>query len=617
MANGKEVIIDDHFREIELGIYDKQKGSKIFEDLGISYLKFKTKIGGGESHGDVMDRMMRGIYDLEEKYTNKKILIVTHGAPIRMVTAGASLLTEEEVIKDELSNDTKLYPRNAELRKLDIKFVPRDETGKINLHRPYIDDVIILSSNGKEMKRVEYVFDCWFESGSMPYGQFHYPFENKDLFEKNFPADFIAEGLDQTRGWFYSLLNLSVGLFEKSAYKNVIVNGLLLAADGEKMSKSKNNYTDPMVLAEKFGADAFRYSLLSSPVMCAENIPFSDANVEEVYKKLISKLENVFSFFEMVREEENMQKVFGVDKKDITNAMDVWILVRLNEVLLSTTKSMHKYRLDTATRPFEKFIDDLSTWWLRRSRERLKGEYGETEEDKQNNKITSQYVLYLVLHDFSRIIAPFMPFIAERIYQGVNIGNEKKRESVHLESWPGEFMKVDAEILKEMDRVRELVQKILFTRQSLKLPVRQPMGVLILGSDYENLSEDHLRILIDEVNFKIVEIDKHIIDGKYVEGDKWLFQSFDPNNLTASIIIDKEINPLLKKEGDYRELVRKVKDMRKEMSLTVNDIVALEFKGNKKRIDFVKSFEEDLKKDCKLSEIKFEEGEDEEIKIFK
>lgn len=617
MANGKEVIIDEHFREIELGIYNKQKGSKIFEDLGLSYLKFKTKIGGGESHGDVMDRMMKGIYELDEKYTNKKILIVTHGAPMRMAKVGAEILTEEEVIKDELSNDTKLYPKNAELRKLDLKFVPRDESGKINLHRPYIDDVKILSSNGKEMKRVEYVFDCWFESGSMPYAQFHYPFENKELFEKNFPADFIAEGLDQTRGWFYSLLNLSVGLFEKSAYKNVIVNGLLLAGDGEKMSKSKNNYTDPLVLAEKFGADAFRYSLLSSPVMCAENIPFSDANVEESYKKLISKLENVFSFFEMVREEESIQKVFSVDKNKITNAMDVWILTRLNEVLVSTTKSMNKYRLDIATRPFEKFIDDLSTWWLRRSRERLKGEYGDTEEEKLNNKIESQYVLYLVLHDFSRILAPFMPFISERIYQGVNLGNEKKRESVHLESWPGEFLKIDGEILKEMEEVRDLVQKILFTRQTLKLPVRQPMGVLILGEDYENLSADHLRILIDEVNFKVVEIDKHIIDGKYTEGNKWFFQNFDKTNLKATVIIDKEITSVLKKEGDYRELVRKIKDLRKENNLTVNDIVALEFKGNKSRLDLVKSFEEELKKDCKLSEIKFEEGETEEIKILK
>ena len=247
----------------------------------------------------------------------------------------------------------------------------------------------------------------------------------------------------------------------------------------------------------------------------------------------------------------------------------------------------------------------------------MKGEYGETEEDKLNNKITSQHVLYLVLNDFSRIMAPFMPFISERIYQGVNLGNQNKRESVHLESWPVEFLKVDAQIIKEMDEVRDLVQKILFTRQTLKLPVRQPMGVLILGSDYESLSEDHLRILIDEVNFKIVEIDKHIIDGKYIEGDKWFFQSFDPANLTATVIIDKEITPLLKKEGDYRELVRKVKDLRKEIGLTVNDIVALEFKADQKRIDFVKSLEEDLKKDCKLSEVKFEEGESEEIKILK
>ncbi|MBP9765623.1 MAG: class I tRNA ligase family protein, partial [Candidatus Pacebacteria bacterium] len=613
MSNGQEIIIDENFREIELGIYNKQKGSKIFEDLGISYLKFNTKIGGGESHGDVMNRMMRGIYNLEEKYVNKKILIVTHGAPMRMAQTGAKLLTEENLIKDELSNNIILYPRNAEIRKLDIKIIPRDEKGKINLHRPYIDNVKILSSSGKEMERVEYVFDCWFESGSMPYGQFHYPFENKELFEKNFPADFIAEGLDQTRGWFYSLLNISVGLFDKSAYKNVIVNGLLLAADGEKMSKSKNNYTDPMVLVEKFGADAFRHSLLSSSVMCAENIPFSDSNVEESYKKIISKLENVFSFFEMINDKSIFAKVLSTNKKDITNDIDIWILTRLNEILVSTTKAMNNYRLDTATRSFEKFIDDLSTWWLRRSRERLKGEYGNTEEEKLNNKIISQYILHTTLNDLSRIIAPFMPFIAERVYQGINIENAKKRESVHLESWPTEFLKIDQDILKEMEIIRELVQKILFIRQNLKINVRQPMGRLILGKDYKTLSEDNLRILIDEVNFKAVEIDEDIAENKYEEGAKWLFHKFDKENTCSSIIIDKEITPTLKREGDYRELVRKIKDIRKENNLTPNDLVSLNFETNKNRIDFVKSFEEDLKKDCKLSEIKFTESEKEEI----
>ena len=596
MANGKEVLIDEHFREIELGIYNKQKGSKIFEDLGISYLKFKTKIGGGESHGEVMDRMMRGIYDLDEKYTNKKILIVTHGAPMRMATAGGELWTEEEVIKDELSNDTKLYPRNAELRKLNIKFVPRDETGKINLHRTYIDDVKILSSTGKEMKRVEYVFDCWFESGSMPYGQFHYPFENKELFEKKFPADFIAEGLDQTRGWFYSLLNLSVGIFDKSSFKNVIVNGLLLAGDGEKMSKSKNNYTDPVVLAEKFGADAFRYTLLSSPAMCAENIPFSDANVEEVYKKVVSKLENVLSFFEMVRDENILQKVFSVDKKEIINKVDIWILTRLNEVLVSTTKSMNEYRLDTATRPFEKFIDDLSTWWLRRSRERLKGEYGDGEEDKLNNQIMSQYVLYLVLHDFSRIIAPFMPFIAERIYQSVNFKNDKKRESVHLESWPGEFLKIEEKVLDDMEEVRSLVTEALMIRQKNNIPVRQPLQSL---SSKINIDEKYFDLIREEINVKDIIIDEKINLG---EG--------------KNIILDLELSEDLKREGEYRELVRKIKDLRKENNLTLNDVVSLEFKGNKNTIDFVKSFEEELKKDCKLSELKFEEGESEEMRIY-
>ncbi|MEN9338417.1 MAG: hypothetical protein RI945_142 [Candidatus Parcubacteria bacterium] len=578
MSENKEVVVNENFREIDLGKFDGKKRESIWEEYGINFLKLNTKLGGGESHKDVMNRMMKGVSELEERYNGQKILIVTHGAPMRMITAASELLTEEEIISDELSNDTRLYPRNGEVRKLDFSLVPRDETGEINLHRPYIDEVILRSKNGKEMKRVEYVFDCWFESGAMPYGQVHYPFENKELFTKTFPADFIAEGLDQTRGWFYSLLNLSVSLFGKSAYKNVIVNGLLLAEDGEKMSKSKNNYTDPTILVEKYGADAFRYTLLSSPAMCAENIPFSDKSVEEVYKKVVAKLENVLSFYGMVVDDTN-NKLYEFDLENIKNPMDIWILTRLSEILNSTTKSMNEYRLDGATRPLEKFVDDLSTWWLRRSRERLK----EGEE-----KIISQKVFYKVLNEFSKIIAPFMPFLAERMYQTVNLNNQNKRESVHLEAWPKEFIVVDEKVLEEMEEVREVVTEVLMIRQKNNIPVRQPLAQATINKNLEK----YFKIIADEVNVKEVVIG-------------------DENNL------DLNLTDELKREGDYRELTRKIKDLRKEENLTPSDVAVLVVKSSEDRIVSIKSFEEELQKDCKLSKIEFTLGEEERLELIK
>lgn len=582
MAEEKEVLINEDFREIDLGKFDGKNRGEIWNEYGINFLKLNTKIGGGESHMEVMNRMMKGIMNLEKEYENKKILIVTHGAPMRMAIAGAELITEEELIKDELSKDTRLYPRNAEIRKIDLKIVPRDETGKINLHRPYIDEIILKSKNGKEMKRINEVFDCWFESGSMPFAQIHYPFENKEIFQNNFPADFIAEGLDQTRGWFYSLLNLSVGIFDKASYKNVIVNGILLAEDGEKMSKSKNNFTDPMILVEKFGADSFRQTLLSSPAMCAENILFSDKAVEETYKKIVAKLENVLSFYESTI---NYHPV-NVETKD---SLCIWIMTRLDDVIQSTTEAMNNYKLDQATRPFEKFIDDLSTWFLRRSREKLK-----------DNDEETIFTLYFVLYKFSVLIAPFMPFLAERIYQNINKHNTEKKESVHLEKWSSKLFGPKEEkdiILSEMQNVRNLVTEALMIRQKNNIPVRQPLAQLWTKI---KLDKKYFDIIKDEINVKEIIINEA---KDYFENQ--------------NVILNLEITGELKREGDYRELTRKIKDLRKENNLTSNDTVILFVKASKERIDFITSFEEHLKKDTKLSLIKFEEDDNEEFILEK
>lgn len=591
MAGDKkdEIIYDDHFREIGFGKFDGKSEKEMLEYYGDRFLSFKTRFGGEESRKDVAARMMKGILNLEEKYEGKKILIVSHRTPIQTALGSGGLYTEEELVADSLCENPKYYPKNVQVVKLDLKMVPRDETGAINMHRPYIDQVVLQSSKGKEMKRVEYVFDCWFESGSMPYAQFHYPFENKKLFKDNFPADFIAEGLDQTRGWFYSLLNIGVSLFGKAPYKNVIVNGLLLAADGEKMSKSKNNYTDPMVLVEKFGADAFRYSLLSSPVVTAENTPFIDSSVEEVYKKIVSKLENVLSFYEMTKDE-NLTTAFSenLNEKRMRNMikespLDSWIFARFNSVLENTTKMMGVYRLDSATRPFEKFIDDLSTWWLRRSRERLKGE-GEEKE-------VAQFTLFKILTEFSKIIAPFMPFIAERVYQSVSLENEKAKESVHLEAWPEIFVEIKNEVLGEIEEAREVVTELLMIRQKNNIPVRQPLATAFIN---KNIKEKYLNIISEELNVKKIEVK---LDGE--------------NSL------DLTLTEELKREGEYREFSRKVKDLRKEKNLTPNDSISLLVKATKERIGLIKSFEEKIKKDTKLSEIKYEESEKEELNLLK
>jgi isoleucyl-tRNA synthetase len=332
-----------------------------------------------------------------------------------------------------------------------------------------------------------------------------------------------------------------------------------------------------MVLVDKYGADSFRYTLLSSSVMCAENIPFSDKNVEETYKKVVAKLENVLSFYEMVVD--GNVNIYDFNLKDIANPMDIWILTRLSELLTSTTKSMDEYRIDQATRPIEKFIDDLSTWWLRRSRERLKS-------DDVKDKTNSQKVLYIVLNDLSRMIAPFMPFISERIYQSINVNNKNKKESVHLESWPEVFMDIDENILTEMEEVREIVTSLLMIRQKNNLPVRQPLSSATINKNLDKYFE----IVRDEVNVKKIFVDKE-------------------NNL------DLEITEELKREGDYRELTRKVKDLRKEKGLTPSDTATLVVSSSRERIDFVKSFEEELKKDCKLATVEYKESDKEELEL--
>lgn len=424
----------------------------------------------------------------------------------------------------------KVFGSAAELEEVSGKKID-------DLHKHIVDEIVFScwECDGV-MHRIPDVLDTWFDSGSMPYGQAHYPFENKEVFEKTFPAQFIAEGQDQTRAWFYYLHVLATSLFGKSAFRNVIVNGIVLAEDGKKMSKRLQNYPDPMEMVEKYGADALRYYLLSSPVMQAENLSFSEKGVDEALKKNIGRLGNVLAFYQLYADE-------TVRDWKSENVLDTWIIARLDALIEEVTNAFDAYQLDSATRPIAGFIDDLSVWYLRRSRERFK----EEGQDRKDALSTLRYVL----HRLSLVIAPSMPFFAEHLFQSVKEGEDE--ESVHLASWPMVSYKPslwtklfggnDARgVLVMMEAAREVVTQALEARDKAGIKVRQPLSKLIVPRALK-LTDDFLSIIADEVNVKSVQ------------------------KSGTTLALDTEISTELKEEGFVRDTVREIQAYRKEKGL--------------------------------------------------
>lgn len=402
-----------------------------------------------------------------------------------------------------------------------------------DLHKHIVDEVTVPCECGGEMRRIPDVLDTWFDSGSMPYGEEHYPFEHKKKFEASFPAQFIAEGLDQTRAWFYYLHVLGGALFRKNAFQNVIVNGIVLAEDGKKMSKRLQNYPDPMDIVEKYGADALRFYLLSSPVMQAENLAFSESGVDEVSKKNIGRLTNVLAFYSLYEDGTECARASA-------HALDRWILARCAELVRETAKGYEKYELDRAMRPLAPFIDDLSAWYVRRSRDRFK-------EDGAGRKSALATLRY-VLRELSIVIAPAMPFIAEDVFRGVREKGDP--QSVHLMAWPEarrtwSFFGGNKEekLIAQMARVRALVSEALQLRQKAGIKVRQPLAALSIP---DALPEELSAILAEEVNVK------KVIAGK-------------------ELSLDTVLTPELIKEGDEREMARAVAEARKQEGLSPKD----------------------------------------------
>lgn len=469
-------------------------------------------------------------------------------------------------------------------------------TGKkvTDLHKHIVDELVI-EKDGKVYARIPDVLDCWFESGSMPYGQLHYPFENKEKFEASFPAEFIGEAQDQTRGWFYTLHVLATALTigespsipvkeSTPAFRNVIVNGIVLAEDGKKMSKKLKNYPDPNVLIEKYGADAIRYYLATSPVMHAENLNFSEAGVREVFSKLVNTLVNVVVFYESFAKESDT-------RVPSTHVLDTWIVAKLHTCIREVREGVEKYRLAEAARPLAAFVDELSTWWLRRSRDRFKG-------DDAVDAMAARSTLETVLNTFSKVLAPFTPFLAEYVYE--KTGGAK--ESVHLELWPeasGEILEKGAAILEEMEQVRTLVERGLALRSDAKIKVRQVLQAVAVTPFPQ---EAYRTILKEEMNVKeVVEMDKALSWPNSVDG-------------AYTVALNTTLTEELKQEGLLRELVRTVNQKRKELGLTRESRITLDIGGNAVMEAVAKQFSDELQRQVLAASITYE-GCGEEVDI--
>lgn len=520
----------------------------------------------------------------------------------------------------------------------------------IELHRPFIDAVTIKCPHcGKEMHRVPEVIDCWFDSGSMPFAQWHYPFENKELFEEQFPADFISEAVDQTRGWFYSLIAISTLLFDKAPYKNVIVLGHVLDAQGRKMSKSKGNAVEPMKALAQHGADAIRWYFYENSAPWLPN-RFHDAAVQEGQRKFMGTLWNTYAFFVLYA---NIDK-FDVSKYsleyDKLSVLDKWCLSRLNTLIKTVDEDLNSYKITEAAKALQEFVDELSNWYVRRSRDRFWAK------ETDQNKINAYMTLYTVLTTVIKLAAPMIPFMTEAIYQNLVLNSEKDApESVHLCAYPvANEVFIDSELEKTMDLVLKAVVLGRAARNEANIKNRQPIALMYVKAPFE-LNEFYTKIVEEELNVKKVEfkdnMDEYLnyeikpqfkvlgpkygkqmkeiaaalakVDGQKakveLEATKTLKLELSSGEITlvpedldvkmtqtegfaaqrdgdVTIAISTVLTDELIEEGFVREIISKVQTMRKENGFEVTDRITIFAQGNEKIAKLMQDNAETIKK---------------------
>lgn len=448
--------------------------------------------------------------------------------------------------KSTLASQYRVIGSIEELKKWAVN--PEELANLTDIHRQFLDDIEVWIDDAKTVKgtRISEVFDCWVESGSMPFAAVHYPFENKEWFNTNYPAQFITEYIAQTRAWFYCMHVLSVGMFDAPAFQNALTTGTILAEDGAKMSKSKKNYPDPMLLINKYGVDSLRLYLMSSVVMKGDNLNFSEREVGELRKKVFVIWWNTFGFFQTYVAPQLEKEQIEVDQlpAKVEHVMDRWVLSRLNGVIQRVTTDLDNYDVVRTSRTLMEFVDELSTWYLRQSRERFK-------EDSAAGRNAGQVFGY-VLVKLAQLFAPLTPFFSELTYQEL-LGDQ---QSVHLTNWPLVDEKLrDEKLEQDMAVARQVVEAAHAQRKDLGLKVRQPLAKVMISSSQPRVQDDVAEVLLNEINVKSLE---------------WT------NNENFSVKLDTQLTPELKEEGEVRELMRSIQQLRKEAGVQVHDFVVVE-----------------------------------------
>ncbi len=474
------------------------------------------------------------------------------------------------------------------LEELKTKAKPGTLPEPLDLHRPMIDGVIIPCACGSDQRRIPDVFDCWFESGSMPTASIHYPFEHKRWFEEHAPADFIGEAQDQTRGWFYTLHVLASALFERPAFTNATVTGMILAEDGKKMSKKLKNYPDPWHIFTTYGADALRFYLLSSPVVEADSLNFSERDLTTVVRGFLNLIWNVKVFYETYATQD-----VPLTKPRSMHVLDRWLFARLEQLTEEMIASMDGYELAKAARPLRGFVDDLSTWWLRRSRDRMKS-------SDPDEKMDALRTLREALQWMSMLIAPFTPFLAERLY--LDLGGLKT--SVHLEKWPvADERLLDQNLLDDMRWVRDMSSRAHELRAAAKSPVRQALASLTITlRDAETMTrrqqrQDLLTLLCEEINVEqiILRQDASITD--------------------TEVVLDTVLTPALERKGLRREFSRQVMNIRKAAGLQATDRIRLVCHAPADLQEAIEEGREEIESDLRAESLLFVETMPDEVAV--
>ena len=539
-----------------------------------------------------------------------------------------------------------------------------DERAKtVELHRPYIDEITLKCPEcGGEMHRVPEVIDCWFDSGAMPFAQHHYPFENKDLFEQQFPADFISEAVDQTRGWFYSLLAESTLLFNKAPYKNVIVLGHVQDENGQKMSKSKGNAVDPFDALNKYGADAIRWYFYINSAPWLPN-RFHGKAVVEGQRKFMSTLWNTYAFFVLYANIDNFDATKYTLNYDKLPVMDKWLLSKLNTMVKTVDADLDSYKIPEATRALQEFVDDMSNWYVRRSRERFwaKG--------MEQDKINAYMTLYTALVTVAKAAAPMIPFMTEDIYQNlVRSIDADAPESIHLCDYPEvNEAWIDKDLEANMEELLEIVVLGRACRNTANIKNRQPIGTMYVKAE-KAMDKFYTDIIADELNVKEVKFADDVesfisysfkpqlrtvgpkygkllngirtalseIDGtaamKELRDNGVLVLDIDGNRVElaeedllietaqsegyvtetdgeTSVVLDTNLTPELIQEGFVREIISKVQTMRKEAGFEVMDKIIVYAKDNDKIMDIMKANQDEIKREVLAENIILGEAE--------